>query len=462
MSDVAFLCQPTVGHLNTLLSTALRLAAEGHTPRFLLPAAPALPFRLRPDILNNVVDVPAMVERAGLPLERLPLSPRTVVHAILLSRSSGYAELRRAWELFTSGLASSAKDLVRRLERRRPDVAVVDFAFFPGLLALEKLGIPYASVFHSGLPFRGPGVPPFGSGLPLGTPDGPELRRAEQAERELILHFRRKLDPARRALGLGPASEDFLRAPSSPWLNLIPSHECIEAPRTGLDPSCVFVGPCFATRKGLAREPFPFERLAPDTFKVYVSLGTVFNNRPQVFRTLLEALDQPGVQTVVSAGASYDSLAARALPPGVLLFRRVPQVELLPRMDLVIGHGGNNSTNETLAAGKPLLVIPVGGEQRDNSRRVEYLGAGLTVWPEALTVERVRAAVARLRDEPRFRQRAEELRRQLDETDGTETSAKLIAHLARTRTPLRLPEGMSRTLTRRRLDALMNALGAAA
>jgi UDP:flavonoid glycosyltransferase YjiC (YdhE family) len=146
----------------------------------------------------------------------------------------------------------------------------------------------------------------------------------------------------------------------------------------------------------------------------------------------------------------------------VLLFRRVPQVELLPRMDLVIGHGGNNSTNETLAAGKPLLVIPVGGEQRDNSRRVEYLGAGLTVWPEELTVERVRRTVARLREEPGFRQRAEELRRQLDETDGPEASARLIAHLARTRAPLRLPEGMSRTVTRRGLDSLLSALGAAA
>jgi MGT family glycosyltransferase len=462
MSHIAFLCHPTVGHLNTLLSMALRMIDDGHSVRFFIPTAPSLGFRLRPDILNNAVDVPASVERLGLPLERLRLPIATAYHAILLSRTQGYEEVQRAQTLFLGGIESCARDILRRLERQRPDVMVIDFAFFAAILAAEKLQIPYVSVYHSGLPFRGPAVPPFGSGLPIGTPDGPELRSAEQAERELLGRLRGKLEDARRALGLGPGPEDYLRAPSSPWLNLVPSHECIEAPRTGLGPSCVFVGPCFATRRGKAAEDFPFERLKEGAFKVYVSLGTVFNNRPQVFRTLIEALDMPGVQAIVSAGASYPHLASRPLPGEVLLFRRVPQLELLPRVDLVIGHGGNNTTNETLAAGKPLLVIPVGGEQRDNSRRVEHLGAGLSLWPEHLSVEGVRQAVNRLRGEPRFRQKTEELRGQLEETDGTGTAARLIAWLARSRQPLRLPEGSSRTLTREGLERLMGALGAAA
>lgn len=67
MSDIAFLCHPTVGHLNTLLSMALRMKEDGHRTRFFIPGGPSLGFRLRPDILNNVVDVPAMVERTGLP-----------------------------------------------------------------------------------------------------------------------------------------------------------------------------------------------------------------------------------------------------------------------------------------------------------------------------------------------------------------------------------------------------------
>ncbi len=458
MSQVAFFCHPSAGHLNTLLSVALRMKSDGHFVRFLIPAARSLGFRLRPDILNTIVDVPASVERLGLPLERLRFPLTTVFHAIRLIRAQGHEELRRAQSLFLEGLASTTKDILRRLERQRPDVMVIDFAFPAAMIAAEKLRIPYVTIYHSGLPFRGPGVPPFGSGLPIGTPDGPELRAAEKAEQDLRQNMSGKLEEARRALGLErPLLEDFMRTPSSPWLNLVPSHECIEAPRTGLGPSCFFVGPCFSTRQGRAEEDFPFERLKEGAFKVYVSLGTVFNNRPEVFRTLIEALDMPGVQAIVSAGASYPHLASRPLPRDVLLFRRVPQIELLPRMDLIIGHGGNNTTNETLAAGKPLLVIPVGGEQRDNSRRVEYLGAGLSLWPEHLSVEGVRQAVSRLREEPRFREKTEEFRRRLEETDGTGTAAHLIAWLARSKRPVCLPEGGSRTLTREGVERLLSS-----
>jgi MGT family glycosyltransferase len=192
---------------------------------------------------------------------------------------------------------------------------------------------------------------------------------------------------------------------------------------------------------------------------VYVSLGTVFNDKPEVFRTLLRGLDTPGIQVVVSAGAAYPRLASGPLPSNALLFRRVPQVDLLPKVDLVIGHGGNNSTNETLSAGKPLLVVPVGGEQHDNARRVEYLGAGLFQPLQTLSEENVRRAVAQLREEPSFRAKAEALSRNLEATDGPSTSSALIALLARRRTPVLLPDGAPRSVTREGLAALLTEPG---
>lgn len=236
------------------------------------------------------------------------------------------------------------------------------------------------------------------------------------------------------------------------------SHEAIEAPRTGLGPSTFYVGPCFATRQGTGTEGFPFDKLRAEAFKVYVSLGTVFNDRPEVFRTILRGLDVPGLQVVVSGGAAYPALASGPLPSNVLLFRRVPQVDLLPKVDLVIGHGGNNTTNETLAAGKPLLVVPVGGEQHDNARRVEHLGAGLFLPMRSLSEDGVRQAVTRLREEPGFRVRAKALRQHLSATEGTGTASALIALLAKSRAPVRLPEGAPRTVTREGLASLLASL----
>jgi hypothetical protein len=117
------------------------------------------------------------------------------------------------------------------------------------------------------------------------------------------------------------------------------------------------------------------------------------------------------------------------------------------------------AAHETLAAGRPLLVVPVGGEQQDNGRRVEYLGAGLSLRLLGLNEEGGRQAVTRLRQEPGFRARAEALRQSLEDTDGSSTACALIAQLARQHAPLHLPAGMPRTVTRQGLAPLLKALG---
>ena len=103
----------------------------------------------------------------------------------------------------------------------------------------------------------------------------------------------------------------------------------------------------------------------------------------------------------------------------------------------VVSHGGNNTVNETLAAGKPLLVMPVGGEQADNATRVEWLGAGLRAEHGRHGPDEIGELVARLVEEPGFRQRAEELAEELSRTRGVETCARLLERLAETRAPLR-------------------------
>lgn len=69
----------------------------------------------------------------------------------------------------------------------------------------------------------------------------------------------------------------------------------------------------------VARARRAFERLRPDKFKVYVSLGTVFNDKPEVFRMVLRALAAPDYQIIVCAGGMYEALAGNALPPNAAL-----------------------------------------------------------------------------------------------------------------------------------------------
>lgn len=431
MATYLFTSQPAMGHLNPLLAIAAELAARGHVGVFACPQA-------------------ARVERAvagkGYRLIALP-SPVSAVGLALLPYTSGFAETTLAMISFFSGLEFYARALAPALDEVKPDAIVSDFAFPGAMLAADVRGIPHAVVYSAGLAFAGPGIPPFGSGLAIGRDSGLRGRCLGVIAGWTEARARRKVARARTRLGLPPVDLAGAAYLCSPWLTLVLTAEACEAPRSGLPGSVFFIGPCYAGRQAEQADSFPYDRLDADRPKVYVSLGTVFNDKPKVFQRIIDAFADGRCQVVLSAGGAYAALQARALPAHVLLFPRVPQVGLLPRVDAVVSHGGNNTVNETLAAGKPLLVMPVGGEQGDNAARVEYLGAGLRAGLTSAPSAEIGAKVRRLIEEPSFRRRAGEIAAQLARTAGTVTAARFVERLAQARRPILRPAGHALTVT---------------
>ncbi len=443
---VLFLTQPAVGHLNTLLSIASQMKADGHAVHFLLPGMRGAKTNVQ--ILDTITQLPDILDKNDIPYDLIPLAFPMIWGGLLWPLKSGYAEFTHAVSIFSQGVAHYTRHILKFIEKNPPDVLVTDFAFVAAGLAAEVMNIPYVVIYHSGLPFRGEGVPPFGSGLPIGAAAATHGMAQEYARQEsrVLDELDQRVGQVRRKFNLPPAAPDLLRRPYSPWLNLVTSVEAAEAPRNNLTPTTLFVGPCFG-RRASTQDDFPFAELRDDAFKVYASLGTFFNNKPRVFQKIIQALDAPEYQVILSAGSAYPVLQKMTLPRNVMLFRRVPQVAVLPRVDLFISHGGNNSTNEALAAGKPLIVMPVAGEQADNASRVEYLGAGRRVDIAQFEPESLRALVEEIRVTPAFRERSLAIARAIAAAQGLPTASRCIEWVGRNRRPLQRGAGVPLTIT---------------
>jgi MGT family glycosyltransferase len=154
-----------------------------------------------------------------------------------------------------------------------------------------------------------------------------------------------------------------------------------------------FVGPCFDFRP--QAPPFPFERLDGRPL-VFISLGTVYGDRPQFFRTCLRELADAPWQVVVSTGDPRLAEALEPAPENFIVRSSVPQIEILRRSAAFLTHGGMNSVQEALYHGVPLVVAPQAADQFWISARVSELGAALVLDPLRMEAGAVRGSIAKV------------------------------------------------------------------
>jgi MGT family glycosyltransferase len=148
------------------------------------------------------------------------------------------------------------------------------------------------------------------------------------------------------------------------------------------DDRWIFVGPCLGPRSDVVE--LPLEHMEGGRV-AYVSLGTIYNERPAFFRACLEAFAGSEWRLVVATGEWVDAEALGPVPDNVVLQPWVPQLEMLARADVFVTHGGMNSTMEALAYAVPLVVVPQQSEQRVTADRVVELGLGRRIDPGDVT-----------------------------------------------------------------------------
>lgn len=163
-----------------------------------------------------------------------------------------------------------------------------------------------------------------------------------------------------------------------------------------------FVGPSIESRPQTS--DFPFERLR-NRQVVFISLGTVFNNRPEFYRNCLAAFANTDVVVVMAVGEQVDRAALGDIPANFIVHNFVPQLEILKHADVFVTHGGLGSVHEALFFGVPMVLYPQMMEQSANAWQVIQHGAGVGLRGDQpmVSVEELRDAVMRVLTDPTFK-----------------------------------------------------------
>jgi UDP:flavonoid glycosyltransferase YjiC (YdhE family) len=108
----------------------------------------------------------------------------------------------------------------------------------------------------------------------------------------------------------------------------------------------------------------------------------------------------------------------------------LPQPAILPRVDLVITHGGNNTTCEALHHGKPMVVLPIFWDQHDNAQRMHETGLGVRLATYECEPAELTGAIDRLLADLPLQARLAAMAHRLQSRSGSVRAADLIERLA--------------------------------
>lgn len=115
---------------------------------------------------------------------------------------------------------------------------------------------------------------------------------------------------------------------------------------------------------------------------IYISLGTIMNLRFSIFKTALEILGKSTYNVTISCGGAneiFEKLSVANIYDNIHIFLFLNQKEILLKTDVFITHGGANSVYEALYYSVPMILIPNGGDQIENSKMVERLKVGKAI-----------------------------------------------------------------------------------
>src|SRR5262249_1754859 len=310
------------------------------------------------------------------------------------------------WEAIVDSAIISHEGLTGHLARIKPDVVCVDnVILFPAIKATGKPWIRIILCSENEIP--DPNIPPHLSGCH--EKDRAGFRKFEQRFLKLIKPAHARFNQFLAKVGHRPYPlGEFFEA--SPYLNLLLYPKPLAYKRKKPLPprrfqyleGCVraeapYEVPRFAAHEGAPLIYVSFGSLGAADVALYKRMIALFAKLP--YRFLMNVGDYVGEYTDIPANVHLESW--------------YPQPSVIPKVDLFIHHGGNNSFNEALYFGKPAIIMPYCWDGLDNAARITDTGYGADLPRYRWTDLALASAIDRLLNDGKMAKRLESLARHM-------------------------------------------------
>jgi MGT family glycosyltransferase len=292
------------------------------------------------------------------------------------------------WGALIDGAKYCEPQLREIIARVQPDVIVEDnVVCFPALVTADA---PFVRIVSCN-PLEVPGadLPPAYSGLPI-------------ADRSEWASFRAEYDRTHRALwssydawvreqGAPPLPDlEFVHTSDHANLYVFPE----EADYTDVRPLDATWHRMDSSVRGTDADyelPAALDGRPEGSALIYLSLGSLGSADVDLMKRLVEVLGRTPHRFIVSKGPQADLYE---LADNMVGAEFLPQTTIIPQVDAVITHGGNNTTTEALHFGTPMILLPLFWDQYDNAQRMDELGFGVRLATYAFTDDQMDAALA--------------------------------------------------------------------
>ena len=338
-------------------------------------------------------------------------------------RKSPYDQIdnyvKDCWQAIVESAKWAEKDLPGVLARIKPDLICVDnVILFP---AIKHFGKPWVRIIScSENEIEDPKIPPHLSGCRQDDYVGQQAFRDRFNEVIKPIHDDFNAFLASTGEAAYPIGQFF---EASPYMNLLLYPESVKFNRSHpLPPEQ------FQYLEGCVRKEAPYEvpTFAKNNDKplIYISFGSLGAGDTDLLKRLIATIGELPYRALVNVGDYKDTY--QDVPGNVVIESWFPQPSVIPQVDAVIHHGGNNSFTECLYFGKPAIIMPYVWDGHDNATRVDETGHGFKMPRYDWTSEELAAKLDFMINDRAMQEKLAATSRHMQSQDGPQKAAGIL------------------------------------